>query len=229
VNPIAKDIKDVFEDCTETRINIVIEFEPNKLNQYVQSNKLESLLGLCVSESNTNMHLYNANRYINKYDSYNKIIDEYMEVRLEYYQKRKDWLLKKYENEKNYNDWILKFVKAVRAEQIIVYKKSKAELISQLQEQNYPKLSANGTYDYLTTIPIVNFTTDQIAKLENEIRELKNKIKILKGKTTHDLWSEDLDEFIQTYDKWDNFMTAKYQKDLLENAANIKKKRNNRK
>ena len=71
------------------------------MDEFIKDNVLHSLLKL-VDTKNTsysNMHLYNKNGTIQKYETVESILREYYDIRLKYYKLRKRYLLKKYDDE----------------------------------------------------------------------------------------------------------------------------------
>ena len=81
---------------------------------------------------------------------------------------------------------------------------SKVDIITQLEEFEYPKLGTDdnfGQYEYLIKMPIYNLTKDKIEELNKHKDDLEMKINVLSSKTNINLWKDDLDEFIKQYKK----------------------------
>ena len=87
-----------FEDHkTEVSVRFIIKFPSYKLNKYIEEGTLEKKLKLMTTKSISNMNLHKSNNLeIKRYKTINSIIEDYYYVRLEYYQKRKDYLLDKW-------------------------------------------------------------------------------------------------------------------------------------
>ena len=58
-------------------------------------------------------------------------------------------------------------------------------------------IKVDGTFDYLTSMPIHSVTKEKMNELKNKIAELKEKFKTIKAKTVQELWIEDLDTFLK--------------------------------
>ena len=221
-NKIGLDIKNFKEDCTEIRISFTITFYPGKLQTYIKNGTLEKNLKLVKSLNLTNMHLFDHNGKIKKFDSYGAILKNFATVRLELYQKRKDYLLNKWRKDMDMLKWKLKFIEACVAEKIIVFKKKTAQIHEQLEEFKFPKFitgeKKEASYDYLTSLTIIRFTKDEMEKLRKQIEEKKKEIATLEGKTPAQLWEEELDDFMDEYDKWEAVQDAEY------SALMVKKK-----
>lgn len=214
-NPIASSIKTYTEDCTEIRVDFTIVFYPGKLKTFIAKGTLEKNLKLVTNLNLTNMHLFDENGKIRKYNSYKDILENFAKVRLNLYQKRKDYLMKEWRKELDILQWKLKFVKAVIAEEIIVFKKTSQEIINQLEENKFPKFAVadekNPTYGYLTNMSIIRFSKDEIKKLEKQIEDKEEELAILEGKTPSQIWEDELEEFIKEYDEWENTINLAYQ------------------
>lgn len=229
-NTIGADIKSYKEDCTEIRVSFTITFHPGKLAKYMKNGTLETNLKLAVPLNNTNMYLFDANGKIKKYASYGGIIKDFVTTRLKLYKKRKEYLLDKWRKEMDMLKWKLKFIEAVIADEIAVFKKKTSQIIGQLEELKFPKFitgdKKNPSYDYLTSMTIIKFTKDEVEKLRKQIQEKKEEIEILEVKTSSQIWLTELDEFIDAYDKWEAEENEAYE-DLMKKKKGVinKKKR----
>ena len=219
-NTIGSYIKDIDEKCTDVKIDITIIFHPGKL-QKIKIDKLEKELKLSTTVKLSNMHLFNEKGKIIKYNSYGDILQNYSRVRLQMYQIRKDYLLGKWEKELDMLAWRIKFIEHVIDGKIIVFRdgktKSRAQVISKLEELEFPKFSEDGKKTpnyYYTEIGLYKLTTEEVDKLKNELAEKKLQIKTLKGKSSSDLWTEELDEFVVAYDEWERTVDEAYAEEL---------------
>lgn len=232
-NPIAPDIKSYKENCSDVKVDFTIVFQTGKLKKYLKHPKdkkgvvnknitlLEKHLKLTSSVKLTNMHLFDERGKIKKYDSYGAILKNFAKVRLELYQKRKDFLLDKWRKEMDMLKWKLKFVEGVNEEKILVFKKKVTEIIAQLEKLKFPKFitgekeDKEPSYNYLTSMTILKFSVDEVNKLKKMIEDKKEEIEILEGKTPPQLWSEELDVFMNEYTKWEAECDARYDARML--------------
>ena len=232
-NAIASAIKHYTENCTEIRISFTIIFHPGKLKTFIKNGTLEKNLKLVKPLKLTNMHLFNEYGKIKKYESYGAILNNFAKVRLELYQKRKDYLLDKWRKEMDILKWKLKFVEAVIADEIIVHKKSTKQLIELLEKLKYPQFlfgeKKSPSYDYLTTITVGKLCTDEVKKLREQIKNKKEDIQILEGKTPSDIWEEELDEFMEAYEKWETECDEEYNNLMSKKKGSTVSKKKRRK
>ena len=230
-NSIGKHIKSYVEQCTDIKIDITIVFHPGKLEQLLESGKLESELKLITTVKLTNMHAFNSEGKIVKYESYSNILTDYVEVRLELYQKRKDHLLGKWRKEMDMLEWKLKFVENVLDGEIIIFRngksKTKEQVHARLEELEFPKFSdgqaKKPSYSY-TDISVYKLTKDEVEKLRQDVADKKTDIRTLEAKTPTELWKAELDEFMVAYNEWEVETDAEYEK-LLNGDDNKKPKK----
>lgn len=232
-NAIASAIKTYTENCTEIRISFTIIFHPGKLKTFIKNGKLEKNLKLVRALKLTNMHLFNEHGKIKKYGSYGAILKNFAKVRLDLYQKRKDYLLDKWKNEMDILKWKLKFVEAVIADEIIIHKKSTKQLNELLEHLKYPQFIFGDkklpSYDYLTSITVGKLCTDEVKKLRELIKNKKEDIQTLESKSPSDIWDEELEEFMEAYEKWESECNIEFNNLISQkkNTSVSKKKRKN--
>lgn len=93
-------IKDFKERHTDTSVYFVITLAENVCPELlVDDQALQKRLKLETSLSTTNMHLFDINGQIKKYDSPAAVLGEFFPIRLGLYQKRREALLTRLERE----------------------------------------------------------------------------------------------------------------------------------
>ena len=232
-NTIGSDIKTYTEDCTEIRISFTITFHPGKLQNHIDEGTLETGLKLVKPLNITNMHLFNENGKIKKYDSYGAILKNFATVRLDLYQKRKDYLLGKWKTEIDILKWRVKFIENVLDGTVIIFKngrgKKKEEILLRLEELKFPKFISgsdkNTSYNYITSTGLFHLTEEEIEKLRKQLADKKEELAILNSKTPAQLWDEELDSFMVAYDKWEAEHDADHDKLMSQKKGAKKGKR----
>jgi len=209
--------KEKYKDCpiksyeshyTPRTVNFVLHFTTAQtLDNWIDTTdqngytKLENELKL-VSTKNlsiSNMYAFNERGQITKYNTAIDIIKAFYNIRLAYYVKRKEHLLSKLGNDINKLNNKIRFIMDVINNVIIVHKLKKAELEARLVELNYDLYE--DSYDYLTKIPIYNFTVDKVQELQDEIAKKNALLTTLNDTTPQQMWSRDLDDLEATYDQ----------------------------
>jgi len=203
------------DNNTDMKVHFELEFEP----EYLENMKdVESTFHLVKKISISNMHLYNKNGAIQKYDTIESILDEYYEVRLDLYLKRKNYLLNELSAQLKIISWKVKFILMIIEKKLEVNNKKKSEIETKLEENKFPR--HENTYNYLLGMPIYNLTNEKIEELKKQETEKQSEFDSLVEKTPEQLWIKDLDELDLAYDKW---METK-QKDASNEAGTKKKK-----
>jgi len=93
------------------------------------------------------------------------------------YEKRKQYILNKMKNDIEILKQKMLFISGIIDEQIIINKKSKDDINSQLDKKEFKKMDSNntfnqeGNYNYLIGMPIYSLTLDKKIDLENEYNE----------------------------------------------------------
>lgn len=184
-----KFIKSFQKNCTDEKVNIKIKMQKEILEPLTQE-EIFSKFNLESKINMSNMHLFDSNGKIKKYNNVYEIINEYYDVRLNAYQKRKDFLLSKYYSKKIWFDNTINFIKLIVKGEIKINNISISEIILSLQKNNIQEI--NGDYNYLLNIPLFKLTREELIKLKESHKELKEKIIELENTTSEKMWHQDL-------------------------------------
>ena len=180
-------------------------------NTYKKDDVIEDKFKLTSSKSLSNLHLYNKDGVIHKYDTIYQIIDEHYYTRYSMYQKRKEYDINKLENEIKYLNAKMMFINYVIDEKIIVYKQPKASIIDSLRSFNFPfyestiileydeGVEVTNQYNYLLNLPIHSFTLEKVQELEDEISKRDQELEILSNTSIKDMWIQELEAFEEQY------------------------------
>ncbi|RQM18731.1 hypothetical protein DD237_000945 [Peronospora effusa] len=252
-------IKDFKENHTDVKVLFTITLEPKVLSDItkapggiVKKFKLESSL------STTNMHLFDRDGHIKKFESPKEILEEFYSVRLEYYDRRKKSMLQKLQDQIQLLSNKARFVLSVVEDKLIVNNRKKQDLLEELVTEGYdqivPKLKkkidtedsnesmeedndmadASRGYDYLLSMKILSLTKERVDKLRAELQDREQEYSVLEGRTVQDLWLTDLDELekmlIETEEERERILshTPKKKSGKGKKAATKKRKRKNR-
>ena len=214
-------IKDYENNSTDTTVYFKIIVSDHKrlknikYNKKKQTDTIEELFKLYTTKNTslTNIHLYDSNNVIKKYNNINEIIDEYYVIRLKLYETRKEYELNKLKEELLLENTKIRFINDVINENIIIYRKKKEVITKELEKHKYPYYVKNklieyeegdansDKYNYLIKIPLYNFTEEKIIELQDKIDKLTNLYNNLEKKTIHELWLDELNIFEKEYKK----------------------------
>ena len=150
--------------------------------------------------------MYNKNGTIKKYKVIKNIMEEFYKIRLAMYQKRKDYILDKLKNELDIISYKVKFILAVIAKEIKINNKTKDFIEGKLEENEYPKLSRNNSdeknYNYLLGMNLWSLTYEKVEELKKQKDDKEAEYNLLKDKSIKDIWKEELNELLDSYNKW---------------------------
>lgn len=154
-------------------------------------NGIEKLLNLTTKINLNNMHLYNSNIKIQKYDV-KGIMEEFYKVRLDFYDKRKKYQIEKLEDELKVIKSKVKFIELVVNKRISLFNKSKEQIIKILDQNKLLKLANEPPYDYLIRMNFYNLTKEKIEELKRIYSDKNKQYNILKNTKIEDIWLSDL-------------------------------------
>ena len=144
----------------------------------------------------TNMHAFNSQGVIKKYDSPNAILYEFVGVRLKMYTKRRDHLLKTLRDKLPYHENVVRFIKqqCEPTPRPDLRRKSPEECTDLLSKEGFVQIKES--FDYLLDLPIKSLTLKNAQKHETDLEHLKQKIVELEAKTPSQMWIDELEKVI---------------------------------
>ena len=216
-------VKDFNDNSTDTTVNFTIEFKSGILKQLLDKkiehniNGLQKFLKLYSIQSTSNMHLFNNKEQLKKYFNPEEIIDDYYDTRLEYYGIRKEYLLKKLNEDLKLISNKTRFISETINDKLDLRKKKKVEIVQILTKHKFDDIY-NNDYEYLRKMPMDSVCEESIEKMKKENDEITMNINELEGSSNQELWLKELlslkDEYIKLYnnDKPKEISTIKVKK-----------------
>lgn len=147
----------------------------------------------------TNMVLFTDNGKLQKYDTLGSIFEAYCEKRYSVYEARKKKMLKILEETIAREKLRHRFLEDVMTDKVIVFRRTEENVLDQLRSLSYP---VDTDLSFLLSIPVKQFTTEQLSALEKKIRSLEKEWEELKKTTIEQMWNRELDSFVQEYEKF---------------------------
>ena len=208
--PIVKDYDDL---CTESDVNFVVEFYPGVLKTLIQNIKdisgnctekvteLEKLLKLYTTHSTNNMHLFDHNEHLQKYESASEIVEAYYPIRYEYYVSRKENQLDILKRELVILSNRARFILETLDDKIDLRKKRDDVIVQLLTDMNFDKNPYDNKhpYHYLTKMPMDSVSTENVEKILKDKNTKEKQFKELEKKTIENIWLEELEELESAY------------------------------
>jgi len=194
------------DNSTDTKVYFELEFENGYLNNVKD---LDKIFHLCKKYSINNMHLFDSNGTIKKYDSPVEIMNEYYIIRLLTYEKRKKHELEILEYQVKIISNKVKFILMIVNKKLIVNNKKRSELEDELEKLKFPKLGKNNSdsdinYNYLLGMPIYNLTQEKIEELKKQQEDKENQYEELNNLSIEKLWLNELNKLEKEYIKFIN-------------------------
>jgi DNA topoisomerase-2 len=197
INPIIKDYDDMSKD---TSIDFTITLQKGKLEELnaVQDGVYKQFK-LISTVSTSNMHLFDAEDKLKKYNTVPEIIDDYYVKRLEMYETRKTYLINELKRELMVLNNKAKYIKEILEGTIDLRKKTKDVINNMLREKGYDEIKEGDEYKYLTKMPMDSVTEENVKKLMEDHAKMIKELEELENMTKEEMWLKELNELNQEY------------------------------
>jgi DNA topoisomerase-2 len=189
------------------KINIIITFYSNNLQQLIKTGKLEEKLKLTSSLSMNNMYLWSSKGRITKYVTVEDIIFEFYNVRYQYYERRKAYYIRVMENELKIIKEKRRFIELVVGKKLVISNRDEKDIDADLVKNNFQQMSydvdsKDKSYAYIKNMRLWSLSQNQINELTIECEKKQKEFDIYVNKTIKQLWTNELDEFVEKYNEW---------------------------
>jgi DNA topoisomerase-2 len=202
LSPIVKDYDDMSKD---TNVDFTITFAKGKLKE-LESNKgdygcngLEKILKLYTTNSTSNMHLFDSEDTLKKFEKVSDIIDSYYEVRLKLYQERKNYMIASLERELVLLSNKAKYIQENLDGTIDLRKKKREHVTELLSSKGYDNIDNDQEYKYLVKMPMDSVTEENVEKLLKDKGNKEIELETIKSKTIHKMWNDELENLRNLY------------------------------
>lgn len=196
IAPILKDFK---SNSTEVAVDITVQFPKGALATMSQD-AIEKTLKLSTTVSTSNMHMFNAECKLHKYESVSEIIDEFYTVRLATYVKRKASLVQVMQQKlvklSNRAKYIVETLEGV----VDLRRKTNDTVVALLEGRGFVRI--DGDYKYLTKMPMDSVTQENVDAILKEKTQTETDLKVLEATTCEQMWLKELAHFEQEYAKY---------------------------
>ena len=210
---IAAIIKDYDDMSKDTNVDFTITFMKGKLEELQASksadygcNGVEKLLKLYTTNTTTNMHLFDANDVLHKYEKVSEIIDAYYEVRLKLYETRKTYLIDALEKDLVLLSNKAKYIQENLDGTIDLRKKKKEQVVTMLAEKGFAKMD-DDEYKYLIKMPMDSVTEENVDKLLKDKESKETELHAIKNTSVHKMWKNELDILKEQYVEYKDLRT----------------------
>lgn len=185
-----KIIKD-YDNNSSSGVDYRLRFRDGELKKITDEDKLDSVLKISSSFTE-NLTALDENGKLKIFDSVEDIISYFVDFRVGYYQKRKDYLISKYQKELDELTWRAKFIKSIIDKKLVVNNTPKDVIVKWLEDNKFEK--TDGGYSYLLSMPIYNLTKEKYEELMNKAKNKKDQLDQTKKLVPKEMYLEDLQE-----------------------------------
>lgn len=228
VTPVVKDYDDMSRDTT---VDFVITLTKGKIEELeaIQMengcNGLEKQFKLYTTCTTTNMHLFDANDKLKKYDKVGEIIDGYFVTRLEMYEQRKQYLIDALQKQMVILTNKSRYIKEVLEGTIDLRKKKREQVVDMLRNKNYYSKPDEEDYKYLVKLPMDSVTEENVESLEKERKQKADELELVKNKPVRQMWLDELEVLEKEYVKYREEREKQAFGSRIEDAKIAKKKK----
>jgi len=200
VPPVLKDFTSI---STEVSVDFTVVFPKGKLAELqadVDANGItgvEKLLKLTTTVSTTNMHMFNSEIKLHKYDTVEEVIDDFYGVRMGLYQKRKDYLVADMEKKLVRLSNRARYIQETLAGTIDLRRKTAAQVAELLTGMKFAQI--DGDFKYLVKMPMDSVTQENVESIMKEKENTEMELAALKAKTLQKMWLDELAALEQQY------------------------------
>ena len=211
---IPPSIKDFTSICTEVSIDITVVFPKGRVQELelvIDANGIngvEKLLKLSTTVSTTNMHMFNSECKLHKYESVCEIIDDFYGVRLATYRKRKEQQVKDMEHKLVKLSNRARYIQETLKGTIDLRRKTAMDVTALLEKMTFAKIDDD--FKYLIKMPMDSVTTENVEVIMKEKTETETALDILKKTTLEQMWLKEL-ELLET-----NYLVYKKQREMIQ-------------
>jgi DNA topoisomerase-2 len=223
-------IKDYDDMSKDTDVNFTITFMKGKIEELENSkgdhgcNGVEKLLKLCTTNTTTNMHLFDANDTLHKYESVTQIIDSYYETRLKLYETRKNYMIDALEKELLLLTNKVNYIQENLEGTIDLRKKKKDEVIELLKSKGYTIIEDDNDYKYLVRMPMDSVTEENVEKLLKDKTNKEKELETIKNTTINEMWLSELDSLREQFIEYKDERTKMMNGEVSLSSKTNKKK-----
>lgn len=185
-----KIIKD-YDNNSSSVVDYILKFKKDDLQELIENDKLENILKI-TSSSTENLTTLDENGKLKIFDCAEDIVKYFVEFRLGYYQKRKDYLIDKFNKELKNLCFKAKFIKAIIDKKLVVNNTPKQKIVDWLNDNKFEMI--DGSFNYLLNMPIHSLTKERFDELMNNAKDKKKQLEEIKTREPKEMYLDDLKE-----------------------------------
>ena len=199
-------LKDFTSVCTEVSVDFVVQFPKGRLAELEASvdangiNGVEKMMKLTTTVSTTNMHMFNSEIKLHKYNTVDEIIEDYYGVRMETYRKRKAALVDDMERKLVRLSNRARYIQETLTGKIDLRRKTADQVTTLLTDLKFVQIE--GDFKYLVKMPMDSVTQENVENIMKEKENTETELTALKGTSLETMWLGELQTLETQYDKY---------------------------
>ena len=167
--------------------------------------EFEKRFRLVSTWKTTNMVAFNNDMKITKYNNVGEILEAYYEPRLTAYVERREREMERLEKEAVEADAKARFIEAVLAGTLELRGATDEQIVASLKKHSLPALSGADTsldgWEYLLRLRMDRVKAKAVEDAKASVVAARAAVEALRGTTAGALWSKDLDELEESWEK----------------------------
>ena len=221
-NSVIKDYTDLSTDVT---VDITIKFASGIVHDLLIKeteygcNALEKTLKLYTTKTTTNMHVFDENEKLQKYNNVEDIIEHYIGVRYSLYKKRKEYQTDVLKHEMMILSNKARFITEILNDALELRKKKKDEVNKMLLEAKYDIIDDDVDFKYLVRLPMDSVTEENVEKIMKDRDNKQHELSVLQKLSEKDIWLRELKNLETHYGSY------KKTRELKNSSVSKKKKK----
>ena len=204
-------------------MHFVVTFPKGKLDEILSDNGndgidgIEKLMKLTTTIKTSNIHMFDENCKLKKYEDVHELIRGYYPVRLEAYRKRKTYLVDAMQRKMLVLTNKARYIEFTLIDKIDLRRKNAEAVTKMLETHSFDKV--DGDYKYLVKMPMDSVTTENVDRLRKERDDTRHELDALIATTLEQMWMKELNDLEKEYG------TYKLEREQLQQASNLEEKK----
>ena len=223
---VAPIIKEFVSLCTEVNVHFTVQFPKGKLDEILADtgdiDGIEKLLKLSTTIKTSNIHMFDENCKLKKFENVDELIQSYYPVRLAAYRKRKSHLVATLMQKMLILTNKARYIEYTLIDKIDLRRKTVDAVTKMLETHAFDKLEND--YKYLIKMPMDSVTIENVDRLRRERDETQRELDELNATTLEQMWSRELDVLEKEYNDYKKDRQQLQDTSILEEKKVVKKR-----
>tara|TARA_Y100001935_G_scaffold173244_1_gene143077 strand:- start:6701 stop:10192 length:3492 start_codon:yes stop_codon:yes gene_type:complete len=201
-------VKDYTDMSTDITVDITIKFASNEIEKLQAKeteygcNALEKLLKLYTTRTTTNMHVFDEEEKLRKFETPDDLIEHYIGVRMKTYVKRKQHQVKVLEREAMILSNKARFITEVLDDTLDLRRKKKDVVSALLAGSGYDIIDDDEDYKYLVRMPMDSVTEENVERIMKEKEAKLSELSTLKATSEQQIWLAEIESLRNAYQEY---------------------------